>query len=214
MCPATYPYAYLGGSYCCSRKLDCNGVTLTPKSTCCMGNDNKVCSLTSGCYVGETLYTWFIFKWKELLKNWLLDIRKSKLWNLWQACTNFFSLSDRLQSIIGHFSTINTSNIGPYISRTMLHVYSTASLCLAECFFASTNDCHFAARIGTNCNIGTFQLWPIRNPPGYSTSNVYVFNGKITPHLGYIKFHKNYYLIVICYYLIMCNLSFIAFSHI
>jgi hypothetical protein len=47
-----------------------------------------------------------------------------------------------------------------------------------ECFFSAANDCHFAYPYGSGCSIGTFKLWPIENPPGYSTATVYIYNGK------------------------------------
>jgi hypothetical protein len=84
--------------------------------------------------------------------------------------------SDRFQLFAGYYSTVVTSTFGPFIGRSMTGYYNT-NQCLTECFFTPANDCHFAANSGSSCNIGTFKLWPIENPPGYSTTSVFIFNG-------------------------------------
>ena len=74
------------------------------------------------------------------------------------------------------FTPVTTSNVGPFITRT-LGGFNSVSNCLTECFFTSANDCHFAINNGNTCYIGTFKLWPIENPPSYSTATAYIYNG-------------------------------------
>ena len=56
-CPATQPYAYFDGVYCCIVNKEgnggidgCNGATLTPSSKCCFGEgamDHMACPYTT-----------------------------------------------------------------------------------------------------------------------------------------------------------------------
>jgi hypothetical protein len=92
-------------------------------------------------------------------------------------CFCFLLASDRFQLFAGYYSTVVTSSFGPFIGRSMTGYYNT-NQCLTECFFTPANDCHFAVNSGSSCNIGTFKLWPIENPPAYASTTVYIFNGK------------------------------------
>jgi hypothetical protein len=53
-CPSTNPYAYSGGSSCCSSQLDCNGAALTGNSLCCQGTSVS-CPAVSGCLIGKII---------------------------------------------------------------------------------------------------------------------------------------------------------------
>ena len=88
----------------------------------------------------------------------------------------YFSDRLNLQQYPSVFSSVATSYVGPYISRTFGGSNSVSN-CLTECFFTSANDCHFAVSYGSTCYIGTFKLWPIENPSAYSTGTVYIYNG-------------------------------------
>jgi len=108
----------------------------------------------------------------KLLSWWLFQVLLGK-----KMPSFYLFFPDRFQLFNGLFTTATTGYIGPYIGRTMSGQYSINE-CLVECFFTPSNDCHFAATIGTTCYIGTFKLWPIEYPPGYATTTVYIFNGK------------------------------------
>ena len=88
----------------------------------------------------------------------------------------FFSDRLNLKLYPTVFTPLTTSNVGPFITRT-LGGFKSVSNCLTECFFTSANDCHFAVNNGNTCYFGTFKLWPIENPPSYSTATAYIYNG-------------------------------------
>ncbi len=129
---------------------------------------------------------WFFL---SLLKQKLVDLYWTNSLNVLLA-TNLFLyqfffhwisiFSDRLNLHFypSVFSSVTTSYVGPFITRS-LGGHNSVSTCLTECFFTSANDCHFAFNNGNTCYIGTFKLWPIENPPYYSTATAYIYNGML-----------------------------------
>ncbi len=127
---------------------------------------------------------WFVFHFWN--KNWSICIQQINSSNvlfemnlfLYQFFCWMSIFSDRLnlQLYPSVFSSVTTSNVGPFIAQK-IGGHNSVSNCLTECLFTSANDCHFAFNNGNTCSIGTFKLWPIESPPSYSTSTAYIYNG-------------------------------------
>ena len=89
-----------------------------------------------------------------------------------------YDFPDRLSQFSPYFTlTTNNNVVGPFINRSPAGYFSPG-LCLAECFFTSSEDCHFAYVSSYSCSIGTFKLWPNTYYPTYSYETTYINTGK------------------------------------
>lgn len=183
-CPPTHPYPYQAGYYCCPYQFDCVGNPLTSASGCCQYQAYTGCPLPGGGCIKGKLTLYFFYTFARIHADFLINCfipcsEKLQILNSSNKFIKYITIfSDRLnlQLYPSVFSSVTTSNVGPFITRA-LGGHNSVSNCLTECLFTSANDCHFAFNNGNTCHIGTFKLWPIDSPPTYSTSTAYIYNG-------------------------------------